>query len=260
MSKKSNFRSLLTSLWFRLCTLGIVGLVFAEALLLAPGKAQGWTFYLTASEVAFEVVVRLVFAALAGMALGTVCTAAIAPILWLLKSARARVADWTTKVAVILVVFLVSRLALKILIKWSYSLSAHRALYDKGLFAAFYLAFALALFIPRASNEVVTSLDGFLNEKMTRRTALATVAGTAALVVTEYVLSKSMPAVRAAFTAPRPKSNFLLITFDALTPRTCPSMDADIRLRQTLMRLLARVRSLRVISLHRPLPLRAWRR
>ena len=117
MSRESNFRPTVVSLWFRLITLGIVGLVFAVALKLAQGEAQGWTYYLTTAEVVFEVVVRLVFAALAGIVLGTLCTAAIAPFLWHFKSSRERIADWATKVAVVLVVFLDSRFALKILIK-----------------------------------------------------------------------------------------------------------------------------------------------
>ena len=66
----SDFRAAVTSLWFRLITLAIVALVFAEALVLVRGKAQGWTFYLTPPEVAFEVVVRLIAAALAGIVLG----------------------------------------------------------------------------------------------------------------------------------------------------------------------------------------------
>ncbi len=63
---------MLISLWFRLVTLAIVGLVFAEVLVLAPGKAQGWSYYLTGPEVLFEVAVRLIFAALAGIVLGTI--------------------------------------------------------------------------------------------------------------------------------------------------------------------------------------------
>ena len=106
MSRESDFRSTVASLWFRLITLGIVGLVFAEALRLAQGKAQGWTYYLTTAEVVFEVVVRLIFAALAGIALGTLCTAALAPFLWHFKSSRERIAEWATKVGVVLVVFL----------------------------------------------------------------------------------------------------------------------------------------------------------
>ena len=157
MSKKSDFRHVVTSLWFRLITLGIVGLVFAEALLLAPGKARGWTFYLTAAEVAFEVVVRLVFAALVGIALGTLCTAVATPFLWHFNSSRVRIADWVTKVGVFLVVFLDSRFALTVLIKswWS----NHGPRFTTALLTAHFLAFAVALFIPRTRREVATSLD-----------------------------------------------------------------------------------------------------
>jgi arylsulfatase A-like enzyme len=237
MSKRSDFRSLLISLWFRLITLGIVGLVFAEALFLAPGKAQGWTFYLTASEVAFEVVVRLVFAALAGMAFGTICAAAVAPFLWHFKSSRERIADWVTKAGVFLVVFLDSRFALTILIKawWS----NHGPRFTAALLTAHFVAFAAALFIPRARKEVVTSLDGLLGEKMTRRAAIATVGGAAALAVTEFALAKSAPVVKAALAPQRPKSNVLLITFDALSAEdmslygcrlpTTPNIDAFAR-------------------------------
>src|SRR5208283_4901646 len=108
MPRDPDFRSTLTSLWFRLITLGIVALMFSEALMLAPGKAQGWTFYLTIPEVALEVAVRLVAAALAGVALGTACAAVLAPFLWHFKSSRQRLVDRVTNFAVVLVVFLVS--------------------------------------------------------------------------------------------------------------------------------------------------------
>ena len=65
--KNSGTGSEFASLWFRLISIAIVALVFAEALLLASGKAQGWAYYLTAPEIAFEVVVRLIFGALAGV-------------------------------------------------------------------------------------------------------------------------------------------------------------------------------------------------
>ena len=54
--------SSLGTVWLRLMTLGVVALVFSEALMLAPGKAQGWSYYLTSAEVLFEIVVRLVAA------------------------------------------------------------------------------------------------------------------------------------------------------------------------------------------------------
>src|SRR5262249_37768739 len=92
-SESGSYCSLIT-FWFRLASLGIVGLVFAEALVLAPGRVQGWTFYLTTWEVIFEIIVRLLVAALAGMALGTLCIALLIPLLWYFKASRARVIDW----------------------------------------------------------------------------------------------------------------------------------------------------------------------
>ena len=67
-------------------------------------------------------VVRLIFAALAGIALGTVCTAALAPFLWHFKSSRGRIAERAIQVGVVLVMFVDSRFALTILIKawWSH--------------------------------------------------------------------------------------------------------------------------------------------
>ncbi len=76
-----DLRSAITSLWFRLISLAIVGLVFAEVLFLTKARIQGWTFYLTTSEVVFEVVVRLIFAALAGILLGTICSLLALPFL-----------------------------------------------------------------------------------------------------------------------------------------------------------------------------------
>jgi len=79
-------------------------------------------------------------------------------------------------------------------------------------------------------------MDGFLDEKMTRRTALTTLVTTAGVVATEFVLSKSVPRALAAAPIERPKSNLLLITFDALSAEdmslygrglaTTPNIDA----------------------------------
>jgi arylsulfatase A-like enzyme len=227
-----DFRFRITLLWFRLMSLGTVGLVFAEALLLAQGKVQGWTFYLTPSEVVFEVVVRLIFAALTGVFLGTICAAAIAPLLWGLSSSRERVTDWASRVAVVVVVFLDSRYALTSLIKWS-----NRGVrFTSALLVAHFLVFVIALCIPRARKQVVTSLDGFLGKQMTRRMVLATVGGAAALAATEFALGARARTVKAVLVAQRPKSNFLLITFDALSAEdmslygrrlpTTPNLDA----------------------------------
>ena len=204
-------------LWYRLITLSILALVFSEALYLAQGRAQGWSYYLTPSEVAFEVVVRLVVAALTGMALGTVCSLILAPVCWYFGRLRERIIEMATRISVFLVVFLVGRYALDVLIKWSYSWGTHPAIYDKLLVGLFFVGFAIAVSIPKTRREVVSSLDGFLTPKVTRRTAMTTVAGTAALVTGEYLLSKTGGVVASTVSSPRPESNILLITFDALT-------------------------------------------
>ena len=128
MSEQPDLRYTLTSLWFRLMSLAILACVFYEALDLARGKAQGWSFYLTGMEVAFEVLVRLIAASLVGLLLGTVATASMAPILWYFKSCRERLAHWVTKAVVLAVVFLLSRHALLIMVKgtagsWSHTLT-----------------------------------------------------------------------------------------------------------------------------------------
>lgn len=235
MLRDRPFRSTLTSLWLRLISLGIVGLIFAEALWLAPGKAQGWTYYLTAREVVFEVVVRLIFAALAGIAIGTGLTAFVAPFFRYCTGSRERISNWVTNVAVVLVVFLDSKFALTTLIKWSH----HGARFRPILLVAHFLAFAGALCIPRARTEVITSLDGFLGESTTRRIAVVTVVAVGVLVATEFLFSRSLATVKAAQVHPRPKSNFLLVTFDALNAEdmslygrklpTTPNIDAFAR-------------------------------
>jgi arylsulfatase A-like enzyme len=228
---QSEFRSTLTSLWYRLTSLGTIALVFPLTLVLTK-KIQGWSFFLTTPEVAFEAAVRVIVAALAGVALGSLYTAAVTPFLWRFTSSRERVAEWATTVAVVLVVFLNSRYAFEVLLKWS-----NRGLRFHSFFlASYFVAFGVALCIPRSRREVVTSLDAFLGEKMTRSTAIVTAVATAALVVTEFVLAGAVPMVKAAPVPNRPKSNFLLITFDALNAEdmslygrklpTTPNIDA----------------------------------
>jgi arylsulfatase A-like enzyme len=239
MSREQSFRSSITTLWIKLVVLGIIGMIFAEALILAPGKAQGWSFYLTSAEVIFEIVVRLIVAGLVGIVAGTFCTAVVAPFLWHFKESRDRLADLTTRVAVVVVVFLTARIALVTLIKWSNLLAGHREIYETALMASFYLAFAVALLMPRARKEVVTSLDGFLAKTVSRRVVLATVGGTAALVATEFVLSRRFAQVSSAVARQRPRTNVLLVTFDALSAEdmslygyglpTTPNIDAFAR-------------------------------
>ena len=230
----SEFRSTVVSLWFRLITLGIFGLTFAEALKLAQGQVQGWSYHLETSGIVLEVAVRLVFAALAGAVAGSICTALVAPFLWQFKATRAGIAGWTINAVTILVLFFDSRFALAMLMKsWGPSFSSSVV---NTVLAAHFVVFAAILWIRRSRQYVLNSVDGALSDKMTRRTAIATLAGTAGLVATEFVLSKKASVVKAALRAERPKSNVLLITFDALSAEdmsvygyrlpTTPNIDA----------------------------------
>src|SRR5881394_2157721 len=209
VSRESSYHFAITSLWFRLTSLGVVGLVFAGVLFLASVRIQGWSFYLSPLEVLFEIVVRVIFLALAGIVAGTICTAAIAPFLWYFDSSRKRTAEVVTKIAVVLVVFLDSRLAIKSLISWSYTWGQHRAIFDIALISAFYVAFAVALLRPSIRKEVVSSLDPVLSKNVTRRTVIATVSGAAALVATEFALGRTSRLVTSAPVPSHPNSNFL---------------------------------------------------
>ena len=229
----STLRANVASLWFSLTTLAIVGTIFVESLRLVQGKVQGWSYYLPAGEVTFEVVARLLFAALAGIVMGSICTVLIAPFLWHFRASRERISTWAIRIGVIVVVFADSRYALRALIQWWGSAGASLT---NALLTLHIVIFAAALCFPLTRNQVIGSLDVFLGEKMTRRTAVATVAGAAGLVVAEYVLTRSAPVVKAALPADRPKSNILLITFDALSAEdmslygyrlpTTPNIDA----------------------------------
>jgi arylsulfatase A-like enzyme len=234
---KRDFRTAVTSLWFRLVTLWIVGLIFAEAMALAQGELQGWTYYLTTTAVIFEVLVRFVAAALAGLIAGSLCIAVLAPFLWRFEASREQIEEWTFKIAVLLLVYIDSRYALTSLVRsWSADALIR---YDNALVTIHALVFVALLLIPRARRQVVTSIDGLLTEKMTRRTAIATVVGAAGLVATEFALSKATPIVKAALAPQRPKGNILLITFDALSAEdmscygyrlpTTPNIDAFAR-------------------------------
>jgi arylsulfatase A-like enzyme len=237
MYSQPNFRSTITSLWFRFVTVAIVGLAFIVVIDLANGRIQGWSFYLTTSEIIFEFVVRLVFAALAGIVFGTACTVILSPVLWYFDSSRARIAGMVVSAAVVAVVFLDSRYALNVLIKswWS----NHGPRFTTALLTAHILAFVVALCIPRARKALVESLDGFLGKKTMRRIVIATFASSVVLVALEFVLAKTSPVAKAVVVPQRPKSNFVLVTFDAFSAEdislygyklpTTPNIDAFAR-------------------------------
>jgi arylsulfatase A-like enzyme len=216
MATSPVFRSLIATLWLRLSALAIVTIVFHEALYLAGGSVQSWSYYLTAPEVVFEFVVQIVLVAVLGLLAGTLATVLIAPLLWFSKTRREWIADIVTKLAIVGAVFVILRSCLASLVGWANGFKSPPPPILKLLLLIFYVAFAVALFFRRSRKRVLASLDNLLTEKMTRRTAIVTVAGTAGLVAAEYVLSKRLPVVKAALPVQRPKNNILLISFDAL--------------------------------------------
>jgi arylsulfatase A-like enzyme len=235
MFNYSGFWATLSSLWFRLMTLSALGLMFAAALFLARARVQGWTFYLTPGEVLFEIMIRLIFAALAGLAAGTVLSALSLPILWIFRSSHARAAECITSAAVVVVLFADSRFSLTSLIKWS-----NRGVRFTGaLVAAHALFFILAILVPRARRMLVGTLDHLLDQEMTRNIALATLVAATSAGAAQFAFARALPPERQVVAAQKPKGNFLLITFDALDAEdmslygyhlaTTPNIDAFAR-------------------------------
>jgi arylsulfatase A-like enzyme len=229
VSSDSGFRQSFKTIWFRLITLAAVGLVFAEAIFIAKARVQGWTYYLTTSEVAFEVAVRLVFAALAGVILGTISTLIALPFL---KAAGARALEWITGIAVVLVLFTDSRFALTLLIEGR----GRGPRFTVAVLVAHSLAFVVALAVPRLRKELLASLDIFLGEKTTRGIAALTAVAAVALALTEFAFARSGHTETASAVTQKPKSNIVLVTFDAFTAEemsvygyarpTTPNLDA----------------------------------
>lgn len=231
-AKTSTASSWLLSLWCRLASVAIIGLVFAEALLLAPGKVQGWTYYLSTGEVAFEVVVRLVLAALMGIVLGTLITALLSAWLLYAKTYRERVPQIAVAVALALMLFFDTRFALTTLIHWS----GRGVRFITVLLVLHFVAFVVALCLPRARRELLGSMDPFVSLRGARATVVVTVLIATGLAVTEFIFGHVNQTVRAATSPQHPKLNIVLVTFDALSAEdmsaygyklpTTPNIDA----------------------------------
>lgn len=212
MFPKDSFPAKLKELWFQLSGLAIVGLAFVEGLTLAAGKIQGWSFYLTTSEVIYEIVVRLIVTAIIGIALGTIATVIASPFLFYLRGSSEKVRLFVTRAAVVLIVFLDSRFALRVLVIW-----ANRGLrFIPALLVAHIAAFVVLLAIPTTRKEILTSLDSFLEKRITRGMLFATLAGVVLLIGFQLVIRPHGDPVKAEEVRPHSKTNFLLITFDAL--------------------------------------------
>jgi arylsulfatase A-like enzyme len=210
--------SLIASLWSRLVSVAIVGLVFAEALVLAPGKVQGWTFYLSTREVVFEVVVRLVVAALAGIVLGTLASALFGVGLMLWKTSREQALQIIVAATVALMLYLNTRFALITLNHWS----GRGFGVIKLLLIAHFLVFVAALLLPRARRELLGSMDPFVSLQGARNVIIVTVLAALGLAVTEWAFGHRSQPVNAATGQQHPRTNIVLVTFDALSADDMP--------------------------------------
>ncbi|HWD00070.1 MAG TPA: sulfatase [Candidatus Sulfopaludibacter sp.] len=234
---RPDFRAAIVPFWLRLSTLAALGLLFATALSLSKGEAQGWTFYLTTPEIVFEILVRLVFAGLAGIGAATLCAAALAPFLWKFAASRERIIRWAMRVGVIAVVFLDAMYAVRVLLaSWGIALDRDIA---TVLLIGEVVVCAAVLLVPQARRKIAVSADGWLQERTARRIMIAILAGGVGLSAAEFAFSKTLPTGKSAPSAARPKSNILLVTFDALsaedmsiygqTRETTPNIDAFAR-------------------------------
>ena len=104
MHKEVSLRGALSTVGFRLMSLGIVGLDTAEALRLLRGTVPGWSYYLTGPELTFEFGSRVIVG-LIGTVLGTAAAIPIASFFWYFKPAGERLSEWTVRLRVLLVLF-----------------------------------------------------------------------------------------------------------------------------------------------------------
>jgi arylsulfatase A-like enzyme len=210
---KESFRDALTSLWLRLSTVAIVGLLFLVEMK-SPEWLVGWSFYLSASEEVFETIVFAAFTALAGVALGTLFAAVVAPFLFFRKSSRYRIVEIVTRIAVAVAAFIDLASALNLLLQWVHVEGRAKV----AVFACYFIAFGLTLRIPRRREQLVTSLENYLGEKTTRRAVFGTGIAAVALIAAEAAMGKTASApATARRDSPPSGPNVLLVTFDALS-------------------------------------------
>ncbi len=229
---KESFRDALTSLWLRLSTVAIVGLLFLVEMK-SPEWLVGWSFYLSASEEVFETIVFAAFTALAGVALGTLFAAVVAPFLFFRKSSKYRIVEIVTRIAVAVAAFIDLASALNLLLQWVHVEGRAKV----AVFACYFIAFGLTLRIPRRREQLVTSLENYLGEKTTRRAVFGTGIAAVALIAAEAAMGKtaSAPATarRALHRRRDPTSCWLLSTLSAR--KTCLSTGTAFRLLRTSM-------------------------
>ena len=196
-------------LWLRLATIAEIGVLLAYLPTLVS-ISGGWPVLLTGPEIAFETTVYLLSVALSVALLAAICAVLLAPLLWP-EGSREKTGDIIVKTAVVIAAFIDFRILLASVLVHSH-LSVR---YTSLIFVLYYLGFAAALVVPKQRKQLTGSLDGFLEEKTTRRAAIGLAAATVAVIAAERV-TKTAITRAAPLPGKRPERNILLISFDAL--------------------------------------------
>ncbi len=197
-------------LWLRLATIAEIGVLLAYLPTLVS-LSGGWPVLLTGREIVFETLVYLLSVALATGLFAAILAVLLSPLLWP-AAPREKIAGIIVKTAVAVAAFIDFRILLASVLVHSH-LSVR---YTSLIFVLYYLAFAAALIMPKQRKQLTGSLDGFLEEKATRRAAIG-LAGAAVAVVAAERVTKASVARPAPLPAKRPDRNILLISFDALS-------------------------------------------
>src|SRR5215469_14012388 len=196
-------------LWLRLATIAEIGVLLAYLPTLVS-ISSGWPVLLTQREIAFEAFLYLLSIVLATALFAALCAVLLSPLLWR-ESSREPIIGVITKTAVVIAAFVDFRILLASVLTHSH-LSAR---YTSLIFVLYYLGFAAALLLPKQREQLTGSLDGFLEEKATRRAAFGLAATAVAVAATER-MTKASVARPAPLPDRRPERNILLISFDAL--------------------------------------------
>jgi arylsulfatase A-like enzyme len=203
--------SSIVTLLLRLITIASIGLVIAF-LPKVLELSDGWYFFERPLEVWYEIVFHLLLAAICGVGLAAITVALILPSMIRSKS-RDRIVEAATRCAVAVIAFVDLRILIGTLLV-RFGIRAGWLI--EAVFAAYYLAFAIALLIPHGRRRVVHSMDYLLEPKSTRRAVIGLGAATLTVAAAGRALATKSEPPPAPRPAKRPDRNILLITFDAL--------------------------------------------
>jgi arylsulfatase A-like enzyme len=209
------FIQALAGLWFRLTTLFAAASLVALTLILFPGKAFGWLYYLTLAEAGYETFARALLLCVGSAALGALWVAAAAPFLYRRES-RAHAMRTVIRAAAGTAVFADLFVAVLAMSSWAHLSSAKHS-----LAVTLYVAgFAAAIWNRRFRRRLTSRFGAILGERTPRYTVVAI----AICFVVAAISGRSGP-VPVAANATRtghPHTNILLITFDALSAEDMP--------------------------------------